>query len=253
MSELKADMFYDSVSEFYDDMTTFRDRFIKEQEILKRLVSQYSLKNVLDAACGTGLHSIALSKLGVSVTGIDLSPKMIEQAKKNAHAMQATVDFQVLPLNDAHTLESNKYDGILFLGNSLPHILNKDELFQMLNSFASVLKANGSLIIQLLNYTRILTEKKRIVSVKKHGSALYIRFYDFLDNNVRFNLMTVEQDDYPVRHSLYSTLLKPYQVEEITESLDSCGFRKIKLYGSMNFQPFDPQTSGNVIIEAKIN
>ncbi|MCC3868858.1 class I SAM-dependent methyltransferase [Terrisporobacter mayombei] len=45
---------------------------------------------VLDVGCGSGRYSIALSNLCENITGIDLSPKMIENANNNKEAYKAS-------------------------------------------------------------------------------------------------------------------------------------------------------------------
>jgi len=39
-------------------------------------------KNIIDIACGTGSQAYELAKLGHNVVGIDLSPEMLNQAKR---------------------------------------------------------------------------------------------------------------------------------------------------------------------------
>jgi SAM-dependent methyltransferase len=220
---------------------------------MKNLVSQYNCRKVLDAACGTGLHSIALSILGVEAKGIDLSAKMIQQAQNNAQLMRGNAEFQVLPLQNSSILGKNIFDTILFLGNSLPHIIDKNELIQVLYAFAQILKPDGVLIIQLLNYKKILNNKERIISIKKHNDRIFVRFYDYLEENLRFNLLSIDQKSDLVNHQLHSTLLKPYIANELKETLQSFGFKCIKFYGSLNFEEFDPLQSSNLVIEAKPN
>jgi SAM-dependent methyltransferase len=50
---------------------------------------------VLDLGCGTGSLAVLLVELGHSVTGIDLSPRMIEQAREKARRHGARVDLRV--------------------------------------------------------------------------------------------------------------------------------------------------------------
>ena len=61
-------------------------RFIPEKKPLK----------ILDVGCGTGYFSILLAKEGHQVTGIDLTPEMIENAKALAEEEQADCVFQVM-------------------------------------------------------------------------------------------------------------------------------------------------------------
>ena len=51
---------------------------------------------ILDIGCGTGSLSLVLAKLGHQVTGIDLSPKMIAQAKAKAEDAGVAVEFEVM-------------------------------------------------------------------------------------------------------------------------------------------------------------
>jgi SAM-dependent methyltransferase len=49
---------------------------------------------VADLGCGTGTLSVLLAELGYDVSGLDLSPKMIEQAKEKARGVGVTVTFK---------------------------------------------------------------------------------------------------------------------------------------------------------------
>ena len=46
---------------------------------------------LLDVGCGPGLFSIAAAKLGWSVTGIDLSQRMLDEARANAQEVAAVL------------------------------------------------------------------------------------------------------------------------------------------------------------------
>jgi len=251
MSELSTNSFYDSVSDFYDEMTSFKDRYNRESKIMEHLSRQFEFKQVLDAACGTGIHTIALSNLSIESTGIDNSPEMIKKAKINAKKMHTQAEFKVLALHNTKSLGTDNFDTVLILGNSLPHILNNDDLFQSLNSLAQVLKSSGKLIIQILNYKKILKNKERIISIKKQASSIYVRFYDFLKDTVRFNLLSIDPTSSPMKHHLYSTILKPYIADNIVSSLKSCGFSKVSLYGALDLRDYDPLNSENLIIVAE--
>src|ERR1700681_2946603 len=59
-----------------------RRRFNKEFRF--RVLGDLRGKAVLDVGCGDGSNSVLLAKLGALVTGIDLSPKSIELARRKA-------------------------------------------------------------------------------------------------------------------------------------------------------------------------
>ena len=65
------------------------------KEISKYLPEKKMLK-ILDVGCGSGFFTIMLAKEGHDVTGIDLTPDMIANAKKLAEEEQAGCSFQVM-------------------------------------------------------------------------------------------------------------------------------------------------------------
>lgn len=75
----------------------------------ERFVNRLGLKpgmKVLDVACGTGNLALPAARLGATVTGIDIAPNLIEQARANAGAEGLTARFdegdaEALPYEDA--------------------------------------------------------------------------------------------------------------------------------------------------------
>jgi SAM-dependent methyltransferase len=61
---------------------------------------------VLDVACGTGVVAITASRLGARVTGLDLTPELLERARQNAGIAGVDIgwyegDAEQLPFGDA--------------------------------------------------------------------------------------------------------------------------------------------------------
>src|SRR6056297_542997 len=53
-------------------------------DLIEEVIPVSAYRNVLDLGCGRGRHSITLAQRGYQVTGIDLSNKAIEKAKRIA-------------------------------------------------------------------------------------------------------------------------------------------------------------------------
>ena len=51
--------------------------------LIEKYVPRTDYKNVLDIGTGPGFFPIILSKCGYTVTGIDCTPAMLDEAKKN--------------------------------------------------------------------------------------------------------------------------------------------------------------------------
>ena len=62
--------FYDELSVHYDQMISFETRVENEQKIYKNILELYPAKNIIDAGCGSGFHSIILSSLGTCITEV---------------------------------------------------------------------------------------------------------------------------------------------------------------------------------------
>ena len=80
-----ADMGYDVLAEFYDQLNDSVEYGAWAREIsdflANRIVSTPS--RILDVACGTGKMTLELSRLGHSLAGVDLSSEMLSLAQKN--------------------------------------------------------------------------------------------------------------------------------------------------------------------------
>lgn len=63
--------------------------------LINRWLPETSAK-VLDIGCGTGSLSVVMAEQGHTVTGIDLSPAMIELARQKADQHGVSIDFQVM-------------------------------------------------------------------------------------------------------------------------------------------------------------
>lgn len=94
---------------------------------------------ILDAGCGTGYLSRKLWEKGAKVTGLDLSGKMIEIAKKN----NPQIDFFAGSCSDMPDLKPDYFD--LIIANYV--LMDLPELEQTIDSFYRVLKPKGKVIL----------------------------------------------------------------------------------------------------------
>jgi SAM-dependent methyltransferase len=78
---------------------------------------------VLDVGCGTGEHTILLTRLGYDVLGIDFAPHAVEQARANAAQQRVDARFEVA---DAMNLgDEPAYDTIV--DSALFHIFDDSD------------------------------------------------------------------------------------------------------------------------------
>lgn len=94
---------------------------------------------VLDAGCGTGEHTILLTRLGYDVLGVDAAPTAIEQARANAAEKGVDAHFEV---GDAMNLGSApRFDTVV--DSALFHIFDDADRPRYVASLHAVCKPGG--------------------------------------------------------------------------------------------------------------
>jgi ubiquinone/menaquinone biosynthesis C-methylase UbiE len=113
-----------------------------EEAIVGDLLAPRPLGAALDAACGTGRHARRLVDLGHTVSGIDLTPEMLERARVNVpEASFEVADLRELPFADA------SFETVV-CGLALAHLPALDVA---VGELGRVLRAGGQLIVSVLH------------------------------------------------------------------------------------------------------
>jgi len=246
---------YDTFSSDYDRFVSWPGRLEYEMPFLQSLLPPGS--RLLDAACGTGMHAIELARRGYRASGADLSAPMIARARENASRAGQNVDFKAAGFGGLAQAFGGGFDALLCLGNSIPHLIHLADLRAALGDFAASLRPGGILVLQNRNFDAVLQNRARWMEPQAHreGDAewLFLRFYDYLpDGLIQFNILTLKRGAPQAAwaQTQQSTLLTPWQQAELTAALQEAGFEQIASYGDMQGKPFDPASSGNLILSA---
>lgn len=260
---------YDTFSSDYDRFVNWQNRLAFELPFLAQVLGEANptRRPVLDAACGTGMHAIALAKRGYPAAGADISRGMVTKAQANAKEAGVEVPFiaagfgelaQAFGPSGAGLLP---FGALLCLGNSLPHLLSLEALSLALADFAACLEPGGLLLVQNRNFDAVLRQRERWMEPQAHREGdtewLFLRFYDYEpDGLINFNIVTLRRGAACVaggwQQQVTSTPLYPLRQGELVGALEKAGFGAIQSYGGMDGSPFDPQSSGNLVITARL-
>lgn len=237
-----ASAFYDDISASYDEMFDFEHDLKAAEKAIAALKKRFTFKKALDIGCGTGSFTIALARSGAAATGMDISASMLAEARRNSIACEQNIDLVYSSMTEMSANIDDKFDLIICMGNTLAHLLDKKDLFTMLGSCRKLLNPGGHLVLGLLNYDKILEKQDRIVGITRNENHEFIRFYDFENPYVNFNLLVIDWNTVPPSHKLVSTRLYPYTSGELEAALKQNGFK--------NFNINIPQKSKSVLITA---
>ena len=225
---------YESLFENYAkayDNEVFVKGTIGECDFIEKEIDFNKSLKILDIGCGTGRHSIELTKRGYNVVGIDLSESQLTRAIEKAKAENLKLDFQI---HDARNLPFiNEFDLAIMLCEGAFPLMETDEMnFEILKNIVRSLKVPGKLIFTTLNglfplYNSVekfcASETENTSAVCKSNTFDLMTFRDY-------NTTIIEDDD-GNKKELHCNE-RYYVPSEITWLLKSLRFKKIDIFGA---------------------
>ncbi|HEU5290850.1 MAG TPA: class I SAM-dependent methyltransferase [Cyclobacteriaceae bacterium] len=125
-------------------------------------------KSILDAGCGTGHFCLYAERQGAAhIIGVDFSPVMIEQAKKNCPATR-------FYCGDISTLNIEAPVDVIICALVIGHIENISTLFA---NFSDVLKPGGQLILTDFHPVLTMQNARRTFKNLKTDQVIEIKHY----------------------------------------------------------------------------
>ena len=254
---------YDQFASDYDRFVNWDNRLGFEIPLIEKILDEVKSPKrqqlrILDAACGTGMHALALAKAGYQVAGADFSAEMIKKAKINAASAGMELRFEAIGFGSLTSVfGESHFDVVLCLGNSLPHLIQDEDVDFALIDFNACLKPGGLLLIQDRNFDAVMQKQDRWMEPQAFQEGveqwIFERFYDFNpDGTIGFNIVNLHRKGTSEWSSeVVSTLLKPQIGDMLQKKAIRAGYKPVNIYGTLGRDPFDPQTSGNLILIAR--
>ncbi|MFH1680382.1 MAG: class I SAM-dependent methyltransferase [Candidatus Eisenbacteria bacterium] len=150
--------FFDDHAQRYDE-NVFTKNTVAEVDFLVDLLGISPGQSVLDVGCGTGRHAVELASRGFSVTGLDLSSGMLEEAKRRASA--AGVEVAWIRADAADFALRGEFDALLCLCEGAFGLLGggADPIGQplaILRNASSSMKTNARALFTVLNGSALI-------------------------------------------------------------------------------------------------
>ncbi len=245
----------------YRRLIAWPERIARERPFLERQIARSPGSSLLDLGCGTGEHALLFASLGIETTGVDRSDKMIERAREYQdrhppHGPRFVLgDFAELP-----TLVADSFGTAICLGNVLPH-LDDATLDRCLEAWHRRLVPEGRLIVQLLNYERILGEGIRHLPLnfrddpKGEGEIVFLRLMTPIDDHhIRFQPTTLRlrpgHDPALELKATKEVRLRAWRRPELESRLAARGFRCAAAHGDMSGGLYLPRESADLVLVA---
>jgi SAM-dependent methyltransferase len=203
--------------------------------------------SVLDLACGPGRHAIPLAQAGYSVTGVDRTRFLLNKARELA--AHRGVQVQWIEQDMRYFVRPAAFDLILNLFTSFGYFDDEADNRHVLENIHASLKPNGVFILDHLGKELLAARFQPTRADNLADGSILVQRTSITDDWSRVDsqwIMVSETSTakFRLRHWLYSG-------QELRALLDDAGFADVKLYGSLDQTPYDPQAQRLIAVARK--
>ncbi len=231
--------FYSSISQRYDEIFPFSPA--QHAFVLHHLRNPVEA-DVLEIGCGTGSLIIELAQVCRSAAGIDIDAQMAAAAQtkqlrrdRKAHILAA--DMRTI----SACFPAASFDLILSFGNTLVHLSSPAEMLKVLVSAAGLLRDGGCLLLQIINYDRILDNGIRSLPTIENERIRFERNYSLIGGSggdtgrIEFTARLTDKTE--KKTGVQQVMLYPLRKAELESLLVEAGFSRLRWYGGFDMAP----------------
>ena len=232
-NEKSMKKFYDTIADKYDyifPLSPMQKNFLDEE---------VKGKKILDVGAGTGKVTKYLSEKGMDLTSIDLNERLIKKASEKG--------IKILNENMLNIDKFSKFDTIINIGNALPHLNDKKEIYEFLEKSYKQLNISGKIIIQIINFVKFIKNKNEnnflgnLPLIENENVKFERAYYINEENNIIFKTILdneIENEE----------ILLNIAFDELKDYFEKIGFKNIKIYGGFDKSKFDVNNSMPVVM-----
>jgi SAM-dependent methyltransferase len=225
-------MLFRLYAEVYDLL--YQDKkYSAESEFVASLIRRFAAApdaaRVIDLACGTGRHAIALAKAGFRVAGSDISEQMVAVARAAIDSERLDIPLFIEPFQSCARIKG-VYDVALVMFSSLGYLRTREELGAALSGVRSLLAPRGLFIFDVWNGLATLNDYSPVRVKRASGASTSVLRVSrtALDSirqiaTVDFEFVVMPRGQAPLEFA-EQHLVRFYFPRELKDILESSGF-----------------------------
>lgn len=236
--------------DFYTRLTQYYDYIFPLNWEQFKFVQDTVLENsrLLDVGCATGSLALQLTQANHQVWGIDINQEMIKAARQKGGFSER---FKVLDLLKINTsFQAAFFDGIICVGNTLVHLNNTAEILDFFKKSAQLLKHQGTFLLQIVNYDRILRLKPSHLPTIENQHIRFERIYQYQSKQkivFKTNLLIKATAE-----NLQSEVeLVAITKDQLQQLLKQAGYQNLQFWGDFQKNPLKEDSFALVITAKK--
>ena len=233
-------------SENYIKVYKHRDESeaIRLVELIERNINFQNNTTVLDMACGAGRHAIEFAKKGFNVTAVDLSSRLLNEAKKNAVNEGVSIEFVLSDILEFET--KSKFALVANLFTSFGYFEQDDENYKIVQKAYKLLQEDGYFVLDYFNKEYLINNLIPTTVFSENGSKI-IQNRALAGNRI-VKKITIEKDG--SNEEFYESV-RLFTYEEIIDMFKKTGFKITSEFGDYFGTEYNLENSPRLIVIAK--
>lgn len=241
---------------FYEMLSQHYDVIFPRGEVQTSFIESYLKKGtkLLDIGAGLGGYSDYFSANGYDVVAIDLDETMVEGMQQKISSHKYKYDAYQMDMLDIDEFGENVFGGLVCIGNTLAHLSNYDLVNDFFEKANTVLNDGGYLIIQIVNYDRVLKEKTtELPTITRQDYGLsFFRTYEFLnDKEVMFKGRLYIKNQLVDEVYESQTELLAVTLDTVLDAAKNAGFTEVEFFGDFDKNPYEIKSPAIVLVAKK--
>ena len=224
----------------------------EQVRFFQQLFARHQVQTILDCACGTGQQLHIFQSLGYEVTGSDISPSMLAQARKNLISSGIKVPLHQVDYRELPQHFHAPFDAVTCLSSSILHMESDEQVLLAFRSMRAVLRQGGILVLTQGTTDRQWAEKPRFILATDTGDFTRLFVIDYSGTGARYNIVDVNRGGGSAELQVWSVDYPHILLQDDQHRLlQSAGFAAAEFYGSYRFEPYDKEESQRLIAVAR--
>lgn len=198
---------------------------------------------MLDIACGRGRHSKILASMGFYVTGIDISPESIAEARQSE---SANLEFYIHDMR--LPFRTNYFHYAFNFFTSFGYFKTRREHDDAIRTIAGSLQLNGTLVIDYLNVhyaeDHLVHDEAKVIGTTRYTIHRW-------DDEGHFYKKIIVTDPGLSQPVFYTEKVAKFSLGDFTDMLSFHGLQIQQVYGDYQLGNYDIRKTPRLILVAK--
>jgi SAM-dependent methyltransferase len=223
-------MQFNLYSHYYDLIYNSKDYSSESTKVFEKI--GLTAPRILELGCGSGGHAQSFSELGCSITGLDLSPSMVQIANEKNIA-----NFKAIEADIENFKLEEKYDAAISMFHVISYLNSNDSIINCFNCVAHHLKSGGVFIFDFWFAPavyhqgfehRIKVFENENIKVTRESSTLL----DIKRNvgNVRFEILVESKVSEEKQRIIEEHSMRFFSMPEIQLFANNSGFEVLEFF-----------------------